>query len=265
MQKKITLKSSLYLFKPKSIFGLMLLASGLTASAQTYCTPTLDCTDDDVILNVTIATINNTTTCGAGGYNNFTAQPAPTLIAGTSYPISVTVGDGWFNEAVGVWIDYDSNGTFEQSEFTFIAVGSGSTVSGNIAIPAAAAGGNKRMRVRVAAVGAEDATWDMSCDSDQTYGETEDYTVNIQATGSVNEFSAQSLIVFKANSTFTINSDTQLIDNVEVYDVSGKQVFAAAGISNNSFNVDASGFGSQVLLLKVKTADGVTHNKKMVN
>lgn len=265
MKKKITFKNTVLLINLKSFFTFLIITSGSVAHSQTYCTPGLDCSDDDMILNVTIATINNTTTCGAGGYNNFTAQPAPTLITGTSYPISVTVGDGWSNEAVSVWIDYDSNGTFEQSEFTFIGVGSGSVVSGSVAIPAAATAGNKRMRVRVAAVGATSATWDMSCDEDDEYGETEDYTVNIQATGSVNEFSAQSLTVFKSNNVFTINSSAQLIDNVEVYDVSGKLIYASAGINSNLFDVDASGFKSQLLLLKVKTVDGVIHNKKMMN
>src|SRR5690606_11401146 len=73
--------------------------------------------------------------------------------------------------------------TFEESEFTYIGTGSAEALTGNITIPTNAAEGEFRMRVRVAAVGDISATWDMACDEDQGYGETEDYTVNIGTLG----------------------------------------------------------------------------------
>ncbi|ACU05989.1 MBG domain-containing protein [Pedobacter heparinus] len=160
-------------------FTFILCTLGFQAHAQ-YCTPNLNCTDGDLILNVSLSTLNNSSTCGTNGYSNFTALAAPSLAMGTSYPISVTVGAGWSSEAVSVWIDYNGNGIFEASEFTYIGAGSGSVVSGNIAIQATTLG-SKRMRVRVAAVGAIAATDDMACDAMQEYGEFEDYTVNIVA------------------------------------------------------------------------------------
>src|SRR5690554_4476024 len=144
----------------------------------TYCEPELDCTDGDVITNVTFQEIDNTTGCSPNGYGDYTHLVA-TVQSGGSYPIEVTVGDGWANESVSVWIDFDNSGTFDEDEFFFIGTGSDETLTGDIDIPAGQDDGQYRMRVRVAAVGAGTATWDMACDESQGYGETEDYTVEV--------------------------------------------------------------------------------------
>lgn len=149
-----------------------------TADDPIYCTPFLDCEDGDFIANVTFLEIDNTTTCSPDGYGDFTDQIA-NVQAGGTYPISVSVGDGWMNESVSVWIDFDGSGTFEEDEFFYIGTGSDEALTGNITIPIEVSDGDYRMRVRVAAIGSTTATWDMSCDELQGYGETEDYTVNV--------------------------------------------------------------------------------------
>jgi len=158
----------------------------LLAAPAAYCTPALDCTDGDLITNVTFAGINNTTTCSPAGYGDYTSvSNTTTLLAGETYPIAVTVGDGWPNENVSVWIDYNKNDLFETSEFTYVGnvntVSSGLTVTGNIPIAAGTANGSYRMRVRVAAVGANADDNTLACDEEQGYGETEDYTLIIGA------------------------------------------------------------------------------------
>src|SRR5690554_864327 len=147
-----------------------------------YCEPELDCTDGDIITNVTFQEISNDTTCSPDGYGDYTDMVA-SVDAGSTYPISVTVGDGWLYESVSVWIDFDNSGTFDENEFYFIGTGSDEVLTGDIAIPADVEEGNYRMRVRVAAVGSALSTWDMSCDETQTYGETEDYTVQVSNDG----------------------------------------------------------------------------------
>lgn len=148
-----------------------------------YCMPVLDCTDGDLITNVTFAGINNTTTCSPSGYGDFTAISSTTpLLAGSSYPISVTVFNGsWPYEDVAVWIDYNNNDAFDASEYTYIGnkFVSGVTLTGNITIPAGTANGNYKMRVRVAADGPNSILNTMACDEEQGYGETEDYTLAI--------------------------------------------------------------------------------------
>ena len=158
----------------------------LLAAPVAYCTPALDCTDGDLISNVTFAGINNTTTCSPAGYGDYTSvSNTTTLLAGETYPIAVTVGDGWPNENVSVWIDYNKNDIFDASEFTYVGnvntVSSGLTVTGNIPIATGTANGSYRMRVRVAADGANAVDNTLACDEEQGYGETEDYTLIIGA------------------------------------------------------------------------------------
>lgn len=147
----------------------------LTAPSACYCIPaSTNCLTTDKITNVTISTINSTTTCGTNGYSAYTT-PTATFNQAVSYPITVTVGST--SQHVGVWIDYDQNGTFDASEFTLIGTGS-LTLTSAIAIPGSATVGATKMRVRTrwltTLTGAD------ACLA-YTYGETEDYAVTIAA------------------------------------------------------------------------------------
>ena len=147
----------------------------LSAPSACYCTPaTSNCATTDKITNVTIGSINNTTTCGTNGYTLYTT-PTATFNQGISYPVSVIVGAT--NQHVGVWIDYNQNGTFETSEFTYVGTGT-TTITSAIVIPGAATLGATRMRVR--ARYSSILTGADACLA-YTYGETEDYVVTIAA------------------------------------------------------------------------------------
>jgi hypothetical protein len=146
-----------------------------------YCIPTAtNCNLSDVITNVTFGGINNTSACAANGYTDYTtntAVPVGQAFFGVANPMSVTVGPGG-TEYVGVWIDYNKDGTFAATEFTALGSGNGVTINGTINIPASALPGNTRMRVRVQWNAPVTAT--MACAQSSTFGEVEDYTVNLQ-------------------------------------------------------------------------------------
>lgn len=158
---------------------------GITMNPPTscYCIPptsTLNCTDDDVITNVTFgSSLNNTSACSTDGYGDYTSSiPATDITAGDAAPISVTTEDSW-TEAVGVWIDYNHSGSFEANEFTSLgttAAGSGGVHNGTINVPGTALTGVTRMRVRVRF--STLFTGGNACVL-VTFGETEDYLVNI--------------------------------------------------------------------------------------
>lgn len=162
-----------------------------------YCVPTgLECTDGDIITNVTIGTINNPSTCGANGYSDFTATSTG-ITPGAATPLSVTVGDGWF-ERVSVWVDLNNNEIFEASELMTNNQGplgtsgntgdmglgggtdQGGVLTGNISLPADTAPGSYRMRVMLSATGSGEPAPSDPC-LDDTYGEVEDYTVVVAA------------------------------------------------------------------------------------
>ena len=155
------------------------LQVALTPPSGCYCTPgASDCTDDDVITRVRISTLDNSSTCSPNGYGNYTnTLPAPIVYSGAANPITVNVPTTW-TEQVAVWIDYNQNGQFENSEFTNLGsnVGNGGVITANIAIPAGLPNITTRMRVRVRFSTAW--TSGLAC-STITFGETEDYNVTI--------------------------------------------------------------------------------------
>ncbi|MDZ4794475.1 MAG: choice-of-anchor J domain-containing protein [Bacteroidota bacterium] len=145
-----------------------------------YCTPPAsNCSFSDVITNVSIDGMSNSSTCSVGpptGYGNFTTTVPPgNFYSGGINPMRVTVGPGG-TEYVGVWIDYNKSGGFEANEFTALGNGNGVTIAGNINVPATALPGATRMRVRVRYNTPLTSTDDCATYS---FGETEDYTVNI--------------------------------------------------------------------------------------
>ena len=150
---------------------------------------------DEEIKNVSIGTLNNTSSCAtlAGGigsilnrYSNYAGQIAsPTLMQSLSYPLSITLFECsgvTYSGSVSVYIDYNQNGLFtDAGEKVYSAASilfslSGTLVSSNITIPGNAMLGTTRMRV----IGAHGAT--VTPTGSYNFGETEDYCVTIGGT-----------------------------------------------------------------------------------
>ena len=167
-----------------STFSDVTINSPVGPSCISFCTPTgnLNCTLNDFISNVTYNTLNNTSACSAGGYIVYPKAGAQTtsVLKGSTYTFSLTVGAGTGTHGAGVWIDFNQNGVFtDAGEFFLIsnAIAASSTTTANITIPIGANAGDVRMRVRYAynhTVASTD-----SCTMPGTYGETEDYTITL--------------------------------------------------------------------------------------
>ncbi len=149
---------------------------GSAARAQ-YCNSAFTNVTYEFLTNVNYAGINNTSGANTGGPVNYTSQVA-TVVQGASYPLSVTM-DPDANDYIYAWIDWNHNNILNDAGEQYILV-SNSSLAGphvlNIATPPSALTGNTRMRVMV--------DWNNAtpnpCRS-ATYGEAEDYTVNVQA------------------------------------------------------------------------------------
>lgn len=158
-----------------------------------YCTSTATSNFDEEILNVTLNTLNNSSTCGVAApgpgstaslYSNYTTLTPTILSPGVVYPLSVEIGtcNGSYTNCTKVWIDFNQNGLFTDAGENVYSSPASSVGPhfelGNITIPAGAISGNTMMRV----VNIE--TWDPAninpCGT-YTWGETEDYLVNISA------------------------------------------------------------------------------------
>ena len=171
-----------------------------------YCIPPpSDCTDDDVITRVLISNLDNSSTCSAGppaGYSNYTSSvPAANLFSGAGNIMTVEKPTSW-SEGVAVWIDYNQNGQFEASERSTIGlVNNLPSVSGTINIPGSALTGITRMRVRISFAGYPGTP----CGA-ITFGETEDYAVNIQpcVPVTITTSPASTATVCGGNASFTV-------------------------------------------------------------
>jgi len=165
----------------KLIFCMLFLTTvfAYTNSNAQYCTPTYGfgaC--DEFISNVSVASINYGSGCaGASQYEDFTSTFTD-VFAGLSYPITVIVGPPFYaGDQVGVFIDWDQNGLLtDAGESNFLTNNGGGSFSGTVNVPSGATLGITRMRVMM--------TYNVTpepCNLNASfYGETEDYTVNVQ-------------------------------------------------------------------------------------
>ncbi|HEY3403811.1 MAG TPA: GEVED domain-containing protein, partial [Ohtaekwangia sp.] len=148
----------------------------VTTLSVAWCASKGNSVVDEYINRVQLGTINNLSGANAG-YGNFTAL-STNLGRSTAYTITVT--PAWtgtvYSEGYAVWIDYNRDGDFADSgEQVWTRSATTTTpVSGTFTVPATAAVGSTRMRVSMKYNGIP-----TSCET-FSYGEVEDYTVNIQ-------------------------------------------------------------------------------------
>ncbi|MEO8587968.1 MAG: GEVED domain-containing protein [Flavobacteriales bacterium] len=155
------------------------------ATAGPYCEAGATIAQFEKISNVTVAGINNNSTSSAG-YEDFTGGTAGSMTVGMSYPLSVSISGAYDTDEVRVWVDFDQSDSFEAGELVFTSPLGVGPHTGNILVPVGAATGSTRMRVRL------HDTYDgvdyfnfpnpTPCDT-STFGQVEDYTVNIGGGG----------------------------------------------------------------------------------
>ncbi len=145
-----------------------------TTSSVTYCTSKGNNATYEWIDLVQFAGINRTSG-NDGGYKNMTSMQA-NVSPGSTYTLYISAGfkSSSYTEYWAIWIDYNHNGIFDDAEK--VASGSSSssgTLSASVTIPATATLGITRMRVSMKYNSAQTACETFS------YGEVEDYSVNI--------------------------------------------------------------------------------------
>ncbi|MEZ4779622.1 MAG: GEVED domain-containing protein [Flavobacteriaceae bacterium] len=141
-----------------------------------YCASASTNVNDEYIGRVQLNTINNAS--GAQFYSDFTAI-STNLTEGQTYTVTVT--PTWtgtiYPEAYAVWIDYNHDGDFiDAGELVWSQAANTNTPnSGTFTVPSGTAQTSTRMRVSMKYNGIP-----TSCET-FTYGEVEDYTVNLEA------------------------------------------------------------------------------------
>lgn len=219
----------------------------------TYCASKGNSVADEFIDYVAIGGIANTTGANAG-YANFT-----NLVGNVPYGSNTIIYSAGFTAAAytefwAVWIDYNKNGTFESTEQ--VASGSSSSsanLSSTFTVPTTALAGTTRMRVSMKYNAAP-----TSCET-FTYGEVEDYTVNIGASAPVAPINAPAI----ANETNVFDFDLYpnpvesmlsiaMFDDRNVsyiiYNLNGQQIKAGKVIQKD---INVSDLASGLYILEV--------------
>jgi PKD repeat protein len=145
----------------------------VNTASVTYCTANSTNTNYEWISRVQIGTINNSSS--KSYYTDYTSI-STNATRGSSVSVSLTPGfaSSSYTEYWKVWVDYNKDGDFADSgEEVFAKTGS-SSVSGSFTVPTSASTGSTRMRVIMKYSG-----YASYCGS-FTYGEVEDYSINIQ-------------------------------------------------------------------------------------
>ncbi len=193
-------------FKPTSTtdYSGNITNSGGTATTQnvsltgtsvlSYCTPTISTYGNSTMYITNVSTsgglthFTNSTSNSATCYADYSATKSVTQAQGKSVSLSFTSYQYGFN--YGVWIDYNDNGTFTSGEKVVSIANSDLTVSTSFAIPSNTPLGSHRMRIR-----GEYSYYSIPGDPCSTllYGDTEDYTLNVEAPGPAISISPVSL------------------------------------------------------------------------
>lgn len=154
-------------------------------STLVYCSSKGNRVTYEWIDYVSFGGMTNTTAANAG-YGDFTSKTA-TVSKGSDNQLIISAGfaSTAYTEHWAVWIDFNQNGTFEESEkVTSGSSSSAANLTATISIPSSANTGQTRMRVSMKYNSAQTA-----CETFSD-GEVEDYTVNItNATANYTTFS----------------------------------------------------------------------------
>ena len=176
---------------------LLLVLTASSASAQSYCTPSFlnGCFSwsNKFISMGSIDWALDVSDCAVYDYTSLSTNAA----AGVPVPVSVENG-AWCGCAV--WVDLNSNFTFEDSEnlyYTYVGGSPGYVYDFNITIPVGTPEGAYRVRV-IGAWGSDGVSVGPNgyggC-GDYQYGNFEDFTINVVEVNSVGENAASTSII----------------------------------------------------------------------
>ena len=232
-----------------------------------YCGP-LVFTFVEPITRVNFAGINNVSAAATGGtaHENFTSQVA-NVTQGDSYQIALEGNtDGEWTNRFAVFIDWNQNGNFNDAgevyEITQLLINStgvdGKQSVQTLAVPAAAALGNTRMRVKKI-FGTTDY---LDPCKGGSFGQVEDYTINV-ASLAVSNVNKSQVKVYPNPVVDVLNIEAaSKVSAVQVFDLTGKLVSSHA-LNAVKNQVNLSKLTPGVYVVNIQTESG-TQSVKIV-
>lgn len=179
------------------------------------------------INNFYCANLSNTST----GNNAYTYYPNTPIVMykDSTYTVSANFNTSWSSNDLIIWVDYNNDLEFNQSERVVLDLNTGSNGSGSITIPATAVEDEIcRMRVRLGYWG------DYSSACGTTLGEVEDYPVIIRSAPSI-QFTGSSVLCAGQNLDFYYSGTP--VDSIKwtLSNGNGNFIFTGATLNANTF------------------------------
>ncbi len=235
----------------------------LAGGGTTYCASASTNTNDEYISRVQLNTINNAS--GAQFYSNFTAISTD-LNEGQVYTITVT--PTWtgtiYPEGYAAWIDYNNDGDFSDAgELIWSKAPSTNTPnSGTFTVPTNTSRTAVRLRVSMKYNGIP-----TSCET-FTYGEVEDYTVNLgtggggdtQPPSAPTNLTASNVTETSTDLSWTASTDNVGVTGYEIFE-SGSSIGTVTGTSASITGLTANTSYS----FNVRAFDAAGNNSAMSN
>ena len=235
-----------------------------------YCNTRGNNTNYEFIDYVSIGEISNVTG-GSSGYADYSTQVANIDYGTNTIVFSAGFSSSSYTENWAAWIDFNQNGTFESAEL--ILSGSSSSASNLFAdftVPASAISGTTRLRISM--------KWNGTPSPCETfsYGEVEDYTVNIgssnikqftslqdQAVRLGNEPAIYTLNITPnpAKNRIELNMKDDRVISVNIMDINGRMV---KNLDSAKRSIDISGLRSGVYILSAFDGNRKLYQKLII-
>lgn len=241
---------------------LTLAGSANPCSSSTGPCSATSATCDEYINTVQLNTINNTSSCSVGGYANYIST-STNLIKGNQYSITVTpdllsqTGSVYTNDEIAVWIDYNNDSDFldagEQVGYVLVATGWSNVFT--FTVPTSAVSSSVRMRVRIS-FSTDGAI--VPC-GQSTYGEVEDYTVNITTSGvGLSENALSAITIYPNPSSDILNIDlssaNEEVKSISIFDITGKLIQTVDVVENANISLNIYSLASGLYYIKISSA-----------
>ena len=207
---------------------------------------------------VNFAGINKTSSATVGGtpaHEDFTSTVGNAARGGT-YAITLKGNtDGGFTNRFVVFIDWNQNGNFNDADEVISITQTIANSTGvdaiqavqNIVIPATAALGNTRMRVKKTFT---DTVFLNPCLAESGFGQAEEYTLNITALA-VNDATKNSIKVYPNPVIDYLNIESsEKVKSISVYDVTGKLIQTQT-LNAMKSKADLSKLNSGIYIVKI--------------
>ncbi|MXN91454.1 T9SS type A sorting domain-containing protein [Flavobacterium sp. Sd200] len=218
---------------------------------------------------VTFGTINNFTSGRLADASDYYVDYSQLSCLSRSVSTSVlyntgtdlTVGIGINNQNIKVYIDYNNDGQFNETNELVLNrsyVAANTTVTGSVTPPVSAVR-NVPLRMRVIS---DFANFTPTACIAPVYGQTEDYAVTIVTELSTTQFAEENKVSVYPNPVkdiVTVNTGG-MIKAIAVFDTNGRQVFNGTYNSKEA-NVNLSNISAGVYIMKIDNGNATTTQK----